>query len=186
MIKLKLLLIFLSALFLFESCRKDTFTETALTNAPLQADINGTTWVPKDTLSVSLTYVAATKTKTFAFNGTAVGFQVFVSATQQNATNTPGFPLTTYTVDSTKNLSMILNANPTNTPNGYAPTGVVKQGSGTITISAVDSVKKLISGTFSFTTVKDNYDSNGNLLSVTVAEVLAGQLNNLPYTFTSK
>jgi hypothetical protein len=177
----------LFTLFYLASCKKDTFVETTLDNAVLQADVNGNTWIPKDTLSATVTYTAATKSKVFFCTGTRDTNQVVMSVTSPNATSTQGFPITTFNVGATNNVSMALNVRElVNGVPTFVPAGVVKPGSGTITISAVDSVKKLISGTFSFTAVQDNYDSNGNIVSITVNEVLTGQINNMPYTFISK
>ena len=66
-----------------------------------------------------------------------------------------------------------------------APLGTVYPGSGTFIITAIDSVKKVITGTFSCGTIKNNYDSNGNIISVYRANIAAGAFNNMPYKFIS-
>jgi hypothetical protein len=60
------------------------------------------------------------------------------------------------------------------------PHGTVSAGSGSIIVTAVDSVKKQITGTFNFYSRSTATDG-----SVTVDNILGGEFTSLPYTFTS-
>jgi hypothetical protein len=96
--------------------------------------------------------------------------------------------LGTYTVDATPNLQLAFLTPQKNVDGNvaYTPNGIVKPGSGTVVVTAVDSVKNQITGTFSFTTIVNNYDPTGTIItSVTVATVTGGGFNKVPYTFTS-
>ena len=184
--KLKPLFVALIFLIFCEGCKKDTITETVSSSSVLQADINGDTWRP-DTLAANINFNAATRVKTFSCIGTANQKQVQFTINQPGSINTSGFPLAAYTVTANSNLSFVYNTQQKNSSGNYSfmPLGTVNQGSGFVTILSVDSVKKVISGTFSCTAIKDNYDANGNLQNVVVSEVSGGSFNNMPYTFTT-
>jgi len=171
---------------LLQNCKKDTFTATSYTNNTLFALINDTTWTP-DTINASITYNLAAKTKIFSFSGIALNKEVNISVTQNNAGNTPGFTLGTYSVNNTSNVVMTYFNEQKNAQGNYVLTqrGTVAPGSGTIIITAVDSVKKVITGTFSFSSKGTNYDNNGNFVSFYNANIFSGAFNNMPYTFVS-
>ena len=112
--------------------------------------------------------------------GTRDQKQIIMNIILSNASNTPGFTLGTYNVDAT---SVLINYNTQVLQNGqyvFLPHGSVSAGSGVIIVSAVDSAKKQITGTFNF--YSRSSDSNGD---VTVDNILGGEFTSLPYTFTS-
>ena len=169
----------LAGLFVIESCKKDTIVGTAYTTKPFQANINGTVWAP-DTISNAITYNSANKTKTLVLQGTKAQKQIIMTIILNNSSNTPGFTAGTYNIDAS---SVLVNYNTQVNQNGqyvFLPHGTVSAGSGVIFVSSVDSVKRKITGTFSF--YSRSSDSNGD---ITVDNILGGEFTNLPYTFTS-
>ena len=181
--KILFVVCFLGLITFLENCKKDTVYATATSTKTLIADINDSTWIA-DTINASINY--SNNIKTFAFSGFYNNKEVTVSVAK-TLTNTPGFALGTYTTqDSTHVFMSYLKYQKDTTGNySYVSTGVVTPGSGTITITAIDSVKKQITGIFNLTTVKNNYDSSHNIISISVQEVTAGGFNSMPYTFTS-
>ncbi|MDB5125442.1 MAG: hypothetical protein JWP94_3571 [Mucilaginibacter sp.] len=184
--RFSLIIALLSAVLLLQNCKKDTVTATATSNTTLFAVVNDTTWIA-DTVRAAITYNSATKTKVFTCTGIGTNKEINVALTQNNAINTSGFPLATFIVDNTPDLLMSYYTMQKNSSGAYvlAPQGTVGPGSGGIIISAIDSVKRQITGTFSFTSLKNTYDSQGNIATVTLDHVTAGAFNNLPYTFKS-
>jgi hypothetical protein len=188
MTKLRLpafLLLFAIAAFLIQSCNKDTVTAVAYTTAAFQANINGSTWAP-DTVSTSITYNSAAQTKTFACTGTKNARQVIFSIKLDNATNTTGFPLNTYNVDGV-NITAQYNTQQLNSSGNYVfmPHGTIEPGAGSVIVTAIDSVKKQITGTFFFYSRSTTYDSSGNVVSIDVDNITGGEFTSVPYTFTS-
>ncbi len=173
---------------LMQSCKKkDDTTDTTATSTPiLQAYINGSVWTP-DTLGATVTYTAATGIKEFSFTGTKSQKRVVTSVKQSSANNS-AFPLATYKVDgtSTSPVAMSLYTQQLTSAGNYDFVlygTAAEPGSGSVTISAVDTVKKTITGTYSFTSSKLNYDENGNYVSITLGTITSGQFNGMPYTF---
>ena len=169
----------LAGLFIIESCKKDTIVGTSYTTKPFQANINGSVWAP-DTVSNTIAYNSANKTKTFTLEGTKAQKQIIMNVILSNASNTPGFTAGTYNVDAS---SVLINYNTQVNQNGqyvFQPHGTVSPGGGVIIVSSVDSVKKQITGTFNF--YSRSTDSNGD---ITVDNILGGEFTNLPYTFAS-
>jgi len=184
-LRLPLFLILLaSAPFLIQSCNKDAITSIAYTTAPFQAYINGNLWAPEsDSTAIGVTYNSAANTKTLVLQGTRQAKQVIFNVTVPNATSTNGFPLGTYTVDGT---AVTAQYNTQATANGpFTPHGTVEAGAGTLIVTAVDSVKKQITGTFAFYSRTTNYDNNGNVISITVDNVTGGEFTSAPYTFAT-
>jgi hypothetical protein len=177
-----LLLAFIA--FIVQSCNKDTVTAYGYTTAPIQANIDGDTWVP-DTTSLAITYNSASGTKTLSFSGQKNTRQVIFSVSLPN-TNTTGFPLNTYNINQVNILAQY-NTQQQNGSGAYVftPHGTVEPGAGAIIVTAIDSVKKLITGTFSFYSRTTTYDNQGNVVSINVDNIEAGEFTTVPYTFTS-
>lgn len=176
----------LSALALLQNCKKDVVTATTFSNKTLFASVNDTVWTA-DTVRASVTYNSAAKTKIFSCSAVGTNKKINLLITQNKAGNTSGFPLGTFNVDSTSNVVLSYYTLQRNTSGGLAlaPQGTVHPGSGAINISAIDSVKKQITGTFSFVSYKNFYDNQGNITAVNTAVITAGAFNNLPYSFVS-
>ena len=149
--KLRLPLFLLASAFIaiiIQSCNKDTVTSIAYTTAAFQANIDGSAWAP-DTLSTAIFYNQTTKVKTFNCIGTKNAKQVIFTIKLPNSGDTPGFTIGTYNIDSLNVTAQYLTQQQ-NSSGQYVflPHGTVGAGSGSIVISAVDSVKKQITGTF--------------------------------------
>ncbi|QQL49566.1 DUF6252 family protein [Mucilaginibacter ginkgonis] len=183
-----LVFIFLASAAIFQSCTKTTVTATVGNpNIKLQAVIDGVTWAPTDTISTTVAFSAAAKTKVFNCVATVAQKRVNLAVRINNNSNTPGFNIGTYTVDNTSNVVTQLFLQQKDASGNYAfiQRGNVSPGDGTIVVTAVDSVAKVITGTFNFVTRKVNTDASGNITSVDVSNVASGVFNKLPYTYTS-
>jgi len=175
-------LLIISALY-FQSCKKDVVTTASTTSDKiLAANINGTEWYP-DTVSANITFNAATKVKTFRVVGTANSKRVIFNVNVPNSTNTNSFPIATYKVDGTGNVNMFYYTLQKNSSGEYVyvQTGNVEPGSGSVSVSAIDTVAKVITGTYSFSSKKVNYDSNGNYISIETSQIQLGSFDKLPY-----
>lgn len=179
--KLRLLIFVLLSAFVIQSCKKVSVSASAASTAPLQAAINGAAWAP-DTISNTITYNSATKTKVFNCMGTKSGKQIILTINLNNASNTPGFNTGTFNIDSVTTIVQY-NTQQKNSSGAYVflPQGAVRPGAGTVAISAVDSVKKQITGTFFF--YSRTYDNSGIVTSIDV--IYGGAFNALPYTYIS-
>jgi len=162
-----------------ENCKKDSVTATATSTALLFADINDTTWNPT-TLNAAINYNTANKTKTFSVSGIQANQQLNFAVTISKASNSPGFTIGNYNVDAAGTVVM---SYAIQHGNNFVPQGTVIPGSGYVNITAVDSVKKLITGTFAFTTTKKNVDGDGNIISTTINGITQGTFNKTAYTF---
>jgi hypothetical protein len=184
--KLSLIATLLLAVLLLQECKKDTITATATSNTLLFAVINDTTW-DADTINATLTYNSAANNKVLSFIATGKNRELNMVVTQKKSVNTTGFPLSSFTADSaaTNTFSYSLLQKNQSGNYVYQPQGTVQPGSGTLIVTAIDSVKKEITGTFSFTALQNNYDTSGNIVSVTVSQISAGAFNKMPYTFKS-
>jgi len=173
----------LAGLFVIESCKKDTIIGSAYTTKPFQANINSAVWAP-DSVIHTITYNSASKTKTLLLQGTKEQKQIVMTVILNNATNTPGFATDTYYIDGS---SVLVDYKTQVYQNGqyvFLPHGAVSPGSGSITVTSVDSVKKQITGTFHFYSRSSSVDSTGATV-ITIDNILGGAFTNLPYTFTS-
>lgn len=182
--KLRLLVFLLSAFFLIQSCKKDTVSASAYTTAPFQANINGSTWAP-DTVNTTINYDLDTKSKTFLCSGIKDQQEVIFSVKLPDASDSPGFTTGTFNIDSVTVFAQYntLQLDQSSGQYTYLPHGSVSPGSGAIIITAIDSVKKQITGTFSFYSRSVTYDNNGQVQSISVDNITAGEFNKIPYTF---
>jgi hypothetical protein len=185
--KLKLITYLLLCAAIIQGCKKDPETGYAYTTAPFQANIDGATWAPKsDSVSTIITYNSATKTKVFNCIGTAQQKQVNMTITLSNTDNSNNFTIGKFNIDSVT-VTAQYNTQQKNSAGAYVflPHGAVGPGSGSITVTAIDPVKKTITGTFSFYARTPIYDSSGNVLSISVDNITAGEFDAIPYTFSS-
>src|SRR3569832_1823981 len=119
----------LAGLFMIESCKKDAIVGTAYTTKPFQAIINSAVWAP-DTISNTITYNSAAKTKTFTLTGTKDQKQIIMNVMLSNASNTPGFTIGTYNIDAS---TVLVNYNTQVLQNGqyvFLPHGTGAAGGG--------------------------------------------------------
>jgi len=117
--------------------------------------------------------------------GTKDQKQVIMTITLNNASNGSGFSLGTFNVDSAGLVAIKFNTQQKNSEGNYVflPHGTVTPGSGSIVITAIDSVKRQITGTFNFYSRTTNYDDAGNVISIDVDNIFGGEFNGLPYNF---
>jgi len=183
----KLIILMMPAVLMQGCKKKDDSTEAATTATPtLQAYIGGTIWTP-DTLSASLTYTAATGVKSFNCTGTKTQKRVVFNVNQSSVPNNSAFPIATYTVDGTPTSPVAMSyytqqLTPAGNYDFVLYSTAAQANAGSVIISAVDTVNKTITGTYSFTSSKLNYDGNGNYVSITLATITSGQFNAMPYT----
>ncbi|MGN8071934.1 hypothetical protein [Mucilaginibacter sp. SG564] len=183
--KTQLIMLLLLSAICIQSCKKDVTTSASTTSDKiLSASINSVAWNP-DTVSAAITYNAATKTKTFSVVGIALQKKVSISVAVPNSTNTAGFPFATFKVDSVNNKVQLAYYTQTVVNGPFTQIGTVEPGSGSVTTTAIDSVKKVITGTYSFTSKQVNYDGSGNIISINIQQILSGSFTNLPYTFVT-
>lgn len=186
--RIYLLLLSLIITALFQQCKKGTNNPTGITPGnKLGAIIDGATWLT-DSVTATLTYDAATKTKVLAFAGTGNQQQISCAITLKNATNTNDFPFGTYTVNLSLNPLMVYSVlqKDNNGNYVYTPAATAGQNTGKVALSSVNSTTKEITGKFNFSARKINYDENGNAVSVTTTVIADGHITSLPYTFVSK
>lgn len=180
--KLLIPFLFIGYAICVQSCKKST-TDYVTTYRILSASINSVSWVP-DTVTAAITYNSAANTRTFSCVGTYDQKQVFINLTQRGGATSTGYPLGTYTIDSTNViLTYSVQQKDSNGAYVFVQQGVVHPGSGYVTISSVDTVAKKITGLFKFTPKNVTYDSNGNVSSIKSIIVSGGSFYNLPYTF---
>jgi hypothetical protein len=184
--KIQLIVLLLISAITIQSCKKDVVTSASTTSDKrLSANINGTDWVP-DTINAAITYNSAAQTKTFTVVGTADEKQVSINIKLANATNTADFTIGNYKFDGTDRVKLTYSIlKLVGNDYAYVQVGDVEAGSGSVTITAVDTDKKVITGYYSFTSKKVNYDLDGNIQSIEISQVLLGTFTNLPYNFVS-
>ncbi|MES2275633.1 MAG: DUF6252 family protein [Bacteroidota bacterium] len=185
--QIPLSLLALVMVLLFQNCKKGSDDVAATATPVLQATINSIVWTP-DTLSANITYNAATKTKVFNFSGTYNQRRLTCAVTLSSATSTNDFTLNSYTIDASGNPLITYSVQQKDSAGNYVfvPIVTAGNGDGLVTITAVDSASGLISGTFSFTTKKLNYDTDGNITTITNTVVSGGAFTKMPYTFISQ
>ncbi len=185
--KISLIVALFSAVVLLQNCKKDSVSATTTSTQPMIAVINDTTW-NTDTVKAVLTYNSALKTKVLTCTGTALGKEINFFATQHNATTTAGMALSSYNVNQTTDngIAYLTRIKDDLGNYVYLQQGSVGPGSGSIAVTAIDSVNHTITGTFSFNTLQDNYDGNGNIISVKINEITSGGFNAIPYTFVTQ
>ncbi|MFS2189166.1 MULTISPECIES: DUF6252 family protein [unclassified Mucilaginibacter] len=182
--KIQLLMLFVLSAIIFQGCKKDVVTSASTTSDQiLAATINGTSWIPDD-VTATINYDATAKTKSFSVVGTADLKRVkwTITLSDANATNVNTFPVATYKVDATNRVNMAYFTSTGGT--SYNQVGVVEPGSGSIIITSIDPSKNVITGTYSMTTKKVNYNDDGTIASIETSQILGGTFTNLPYTFT--
>jgi hypothetical protein len=183
--KIQLIVLLLISATYLQSCKKDVTTSATTTSDKiLSANINGTAWYP-DTVSAKINFDDATKIKTFSVTGTYNAKRVTFTLNVPNSTAANNFPVASYRVDATDKLSMAYFEQQKDAGTGslvFVQKGTVEPGSGTVTISSIDSTKNVITGTFSFTAKKVNTDpATGDIISIDIYQVLIGSFTNLPY-----
>ncbi|WP_158824763.1 DUF6252 family protein [Mucilaginibacter lacusdianchii] len=183
--KITLLILFFTGAVLMQSCKKKDDDDSTTTTPTLQAYINGPEWTP-DTLSASVVYNTTAKIKVLTITGTMAQKRATVVVTMGNASNDNTFSADTYRVDGSGSVVMTYYTQQKAADGSYVfvQHGTVQSGSGSVVVTSADATAKTLTGTFSFISTNKTYDSQGNIISVDVANILSGQFNGLPYTYT--
>jgi hypothetical protein len=174
--KLSFFAILLPMALLMQYCKKSAAADDATVTPLFQANINNVVWTPTS-VSATLTYSSSKQTKIFSCTATGTTDVINLYIQRPVLKVDSGLSALTYNVDGTT----VAPVYSVLTNGVYVSTGTANSGS--IIVTAVDSIKKVITGTFSFNASKQNYDGNGNLVSITATQVNVGEFNNMPYKF---
>jgi hypothetical protein len=179
-----LFLIIIPAVILSQGCKKDSAATDTTALPAFQAYINATVWTP-DTISASIIYNTATKTKVFTCSGVKDQKKIEIVFNDPTPGNNSGVTIGTYSVDATSNPLFNYSTQKKDTGGNYVfePFGTVQPKSGTLVIAGIDTVKKTITGTFNFTSSNYNYGGDGGIISIDVAAISSGTIQDMPYTF---
>jgi hypothetical protein len=171
----------ISVVFLLQNCKKNTGVSPGSSTKPtMVASINDSAWIATG-ISARIDYNVITLTKTFHIYGVSGNKAIDLMTSQNNAGNTPGFqvnnnndyPVFDYLIQPGPDTAFYAERSTVGTASG-----------GSLLITAVDSVNRTISGTFSFPAFKNIYDSNGYVISEKeFAKISSGKFNSVPYTF---
>ncbi|EHQ29300.1 DUF6252 family protein [Mucilaginibacter paludis] len=177
--KLSLIVLSLLSVILIEACKKSSSDDSSTTTTPtFQVYVNDSLWTPRSVTAV-LTYDSKAQTKTLTCTGIDTTDKIVWNIKQPASSLDSTFTSKTYYVSDTANVKPMYYK--LNSSNVFVATGTIK--SGNITISSFDAKSKVMTGTFAFVTTKLNYDSNGNVTSITANNITSGQFNSFAFTF---
>jgi len=172
----------LFAVALLQNCKKDG-VKTAAAAPPAQgmyAVVNDTAWTAV-TVAASLEHTGFGTGKIFTCRGTMGNKMIQIIASQNDASPGSDFPLGPANGNLTSFGYYILpvhlsltEQNPT--PSTDAGTSLV--------ITAIDTTKRLISGTFTFPARDSIYDAFGNVILVVKNQINNGIFKQVPYRYT--
>lgn len=167
---------------LLQNCKKDG-VKTAAATPPAQgmyALINDTAWTAA-TVAATLQYTSFGTGKVFTCRGTMGNKMIQIIASQNDASAGSSFPLgpangslTSFGYYTLPVHLSLTEQNPT--PGTEAGTSLV--------ITAVDTSKRLISGTFTFQARDSIYDAFGNVILVVKNQINNGFFKQVPYVYT--
>jgi hypothetical protein len=176
---LKVALLFVAAL--LQNCKKEAAnTPAALPKQGMYALINDTAWTAL-TVTASLEYNGLSTGKTFTCQGTRGNQMIQLIAVQNNVAAGNDFPVgpANGNSDSFGYFILPVHRNLTEqntTPGNTAGTSLV--------ITAIDTTKRLISGTFTFPQADSAYDANGNVIAVQKNQITDGFFKQVHYVYT--
>jgi hypothetical protein len=176
---LKVALLFVVAL--LQNCKKEAAnTPAALPKQGMYALINDTAWTAQ-TVTASLGFNGFNTGKIFTCRGTMGNQMIQLTAIQNNVAAGSDFPVgpANVNLDSFGYFILpvhrdLIEQNPT--LGTTAGTSLV--------ITAIDSVKRLISGTFTFPQADSVYDANGNVIAVQINQIANGVFKQVHYVYT--
>lgn len=171
----------LFAALLLQNCKKDA-AKTSASGPPKQgmyALINDTAWTAV-TVAASLEYAGFSTGKVFTCRGTMGNKMIQLIASQNNVEPGNDFPLGPANGKTTSFgyyiLPVHLNLTEQNpTPGTDAGTSLV--------ITSIDTVKRLISGTFTFPARDSIYDAFGNVILVVKNQINNGFFKGVHYSY---
>jgi hypothetical protein len=173
----------LFAVALLQNCKKEAASIPAAVAPPNQgmyALINDTAWTAQ-TVTASLAYTGFSTGKIFICRGTMGNQMIQLMAIQNNVAAGNNFPVGPVNgkLDSFNYFILPVHRNLTEqntTPGTTAGSSMV--------ITAIDSAKRLISGTFTFLSPDSVYDANGNLIAVQNNQIANGVFKQVHYVYT--
>ncbi|MDP9047501.1 MAG: DUF6252 family protein [Bacteroidota bacterium] len=173
----------LLVLALSQSCKKGTATADTPAVLPTQgmyALINDTAWTAL-TVTASLQYNRFSTSKIFTCTGTTGSQMILLTAIQNDVAAGSDFPVgpANGNLDSFSYFVLPIHRSlteQTTTPGTADGTSLV--------ITAIDSAKRLISGTFTFPSRDSIYDANGNVISVQKNRIANGFFKQVHYVYT--
>lgn len=165
---------------LLQNCKKEAAnTHAAPPKQGMYALINDTAWTAV-TVTASLDYNGFSASKIFTCQGTMGNQMIQLVAIQNNVAAGNNFPVGPasgnlasfgyYILPVHRNLT---EQNPTQ--GTIAGTSMV--------ITAIDTAKRFISGTFTFPQADSAYDANGNVIAVTKNQITNGVFKQVHYTY---
>jgi len=185
-LKVALIAPLLSVMFLLQNCKKpDSLSPTPSNKpslaGPMVAYINDTAWIANQ-YHAEITFALGFGIKTFYLYGVSGDKEIDLSAEQDNAPNTTGFPL-----NSNYNYGVSLGVRPTNSNTFYGIGATSRTNPGSsFSITAIDSVHQTISGTFSiqvYTNVTRNSNNQEVFSGAPYAKITSGKFTSVPYTY---
>lgn len=171
---------FLLALLLLQNCKKEaTKTTIALPTQGMYALINDTAWTAT-TVTASLTYDASGSSRIFTCRGTMGGRIIQLVAGQTNVPAANNFPVGS----ANSNLaSFFYYIEPIHRElTEQNPTAGTTAGT-SLVITAIDTNKRLISGTFTFPQADSAYDANYNFIFAQNNQIANGFFKQIPYEY---
>ncbi|HWZ16423.1 MAG TPA: hypothetical protein VNW95_14380 [Mucilaginibacter sp.] len=166
---------------LSQNCKKGAANApAALPTQGMYALINDTAWTAS-TVTASLAYNRFSTSKTFTCTGTTGSRMIQLIASQNDVAAGSDFPVgpANSNLDSFNYFVLPIHrslAEQTTTPGTTVGTSLV--------ITAIDSAKRLISGTFTFPSLDSAYDANGNVISVQKNRITNGFFKQVHYVYT--
>ncbi|HKO78664.1 MAG TPA: DUF6252 family protein [Flavobacterium sp.] len=157
----------------FVGCSKDEDSESA-TVGSITATINGTPWTGTKIINVSLIQSASMEGQRFDISAQD-GKQMLSLAISSELTTIKGMPVRSYSFETDNALFLNTYIVGANTYTEHLPV------SGQLTITAINTDKKTISGTFSFENEKGGALQT-EIVTPDVVKVTQGVFTNLPYT----
>ncbi|MDR6845884.1 DUF6252 family protein [Flavobacterium granuli] len=157
----------------FVGCSKDEDSESATTGS-ITATINGTPWIGTKIINVSLIQSASLEEQRFDISAQD-GKQMLALAISSDLTTIKGMPVHPYSFELGNALFLNSYIDGANTYTEHLPV------SGQLTITAIDTDKKTISGTFSFQNEKGGMIQT-IIVTPDVVNVTNGVFTNLTYT----
>jgi hypothetical protein len=178
---LKAALFFVVAL--SQNCKKETAAANAPAALPTQgmyALINDTAWTAL-TVSASLAYNTFSTSKIFTCTGIAGSQMIQLIAAQNDVAAGSDFPVGPANGNLNSFSYFVLPIHRSLTEQITTP-GTTAGAS--LVITAIDSAKRLISGTFTFPSRDSIYDANGNVISVQKNQITNGFFKQVHYVYT--
>jgi len=185
--KIALVAPLISVVFLLQNCKKtDAVSPNHSTMPPLVgpmvAYINDTAWVANQ-YHAEITFALGFGIKTFYLYGVSGNKTIDLSAEQDNAPNTTGFPVNS----NNYNYGVSLGIRPPNSNTFYSVGATSRKNPGSsFSITAIDSVHQTIAGTFSIQVYTNaTRDSNNQLVfsGPPYAKITSGKFTSVPYTY---